>query len=565
MCAQKHDYWWLMGGDIGGTPLLTTDGLVTLDFNQLNKPKLTRLPKIDMYFLGTNSSMSDSSGNLLFYSNGSKIFGSDHQLMPNGDTLNPYYVRLGDQSNQGIIFLPLPQRHDKYVFFNKEIINNGFIAASSKALTGMVDMGIHNGKGKVINKRMVLLNDTLELGKITACRHANGRDWWIIQPERNTNRFYRFYVGPEGVVLKGSQTVGFQTETGVGQVVFTPDGSKFIRVKGTRNTEPNYLYIYDFDRCTGFLSNQRSTVFDYPPYKFGIGVACSPDSRYLYVTETIYVYQYDLTAPDIFATKTVVGEYDGFLSAFDLPFYYWQAQLAPDGRIYIGGLNGGNHLSYIEHPTRKGTACDFIPHGLNLTVVNQYSIPNHPNFRLGPLDGSPCDTLGLDNHPLANFRWEHEDSTDIQQVTFTDLSAYEPASWHWTFGDGNSSTERYPIHRYAQNGVYMACLVVKNQFSSDTFCQKVYIGVTSAENPDIQNRIEVWPNPFSERLVLALSTPSLRSPVLRLYDVAGRLVLTERLEYGINEINTSGLEKGLYFWAVEAAQERIKTGKVVKM
>jgi len=150
------------------------------------------------------------------------------------------------------------------------------------------------------------------------------------------------------------------------------------------------LYIYDFDRCTGLLSNQCSTVFEYPPLKFGIGVSCSPDSRYLYVTETIYVYQYDLTAPDIFATKTVVGEYDGFLSAFDLPLYYWQAQLAPDGRIYIGGLNTGSHLSYIQHPTREGLACGFVPHGMNLTVVNQYSIPNHPNFRLGPSTAPPA-------------------------------------------------------------------------------------------------------------------------------------------------------------------------------
>ena len=99
---------------------------------------------------------------------------------------------------------------------------------------------------------MVLLNDTLELGKITACRHANGRDWWIIQPERNTNRFYRFYVGPEGIVLKGIQTAGVPVEDGTGQLIFSPDGSKFIRVKKTRSTEPsgtsghcymNYLYL----------------------------------------------------------------------------------------------------------------------------------------------------------------------------------------------------------------------------------------------------------------------------------------------------------------------------------
>lgn len=569
--AQKHDYHWIIGLDHKNAPVVDTYGLVKFDFNYPNRPKMIKLPKTDMYFTGTNSSMSDSSGCLLFYSNGSKIFGPNHQLILNGDTLTPYYEKTGQRNPQGIVSLPFPKQKNQYIFLNKEIINNGFIVATSRMFSGIVDMQQNNKMGKVILKRNIVIEDTLDFGYITAARHANGRDWWVIQQEYNTNRFYRFYVGPEGIVLKGSQTVGTPVEDGGGQVTFSPDGSKFIRVKKTRTTEPNYLYIYDFDRCTGLLCNQRTTVFDYAPSKFGIGVACSPDSRYLYVTETIYVYQYDLTAPDIFATKTVVGEYDGFLSAFGLPLYYWQSQLAPDGRIYIGGLNSAYHLSYIQHPTRKGSACGFTPHGVYLKVLNQYSMPNHPNFRLGPLDGSPCDTLGLDNRPLANFRWEHEDSTDIRQVTFTDLSAYEPTAWHWTFGDGGSSTERYPAHRYAQDGVYTACLIVKNQFSSDTFCQKVYIGVAAQDNPEIQSRIEVWPNPFGERLVLALSTPELRSPVLSLFDVTGRLVLSERLEFGLNEVNTTELEKGLYFWVVEAAQgtgtprERVKSGKVIKL
>lgn len=80
----------------------------------------------------------------------------------------------------------------------------------------------------------------------------------------------------------------------------------------------------------------------------------------------------------------------------------------------------------------------------------------------------------------------------------------------------------------------------------------------------LQAQVVVSPNPFSDRLSVALSTPSLRSPVFHLFDVMGRLVHTERLEYGMNEIETGGLPKGAYFWVVEAGGERVKTGKVMK-
>ena len=92
--AQKHDYQWIIGLDHKNAPVVDTYGLVRLDFNYLNRPKMIKLPKTDMYFTGTNASMSDSSGRLLFYSNGSKIFGWNHQLMQNGDTLSPYYKKI---------------------------------------------------------------------------------------------------------------------------------------------------------------------------------------------------------------------------------------------------------------------------------------------------------------------------------------------------------------------------------------------------------------------------------------------------------------------------------------
>ncbi|MFM7901508.1 MAG: T9SS type A sorting domain-containing protein, partial [Bacteroidota bacterium] len=38
-------------------------------------------------------------------------------------------------------------------------------------------------------------------------------------------------------------------------------------------------------------------------------------------------------------------------------------------------------------------ACDLVQHGVPLPAFNYNSLPNHPNYFLGALAGSPCDTL----------------------------------------------------------------------------------------------------------------------------------------------------------------------------
>ena len=563
--AQKQDAQWFFGIDKANTPVMPEYAVINLNFTGHNGPKLVRLPKTDMTFDGTSASISDSMGQLQCYSNGIKIFGPAHKLMENGDSMTLSYRSRGEAHLQGALILPYPTRPQQYYAINMQWKFYGAFHGASQLYTHRIDMAQNGGKGRVYEKRRVVLEDTLELGHLTAAKHANGRDWWVTAKEANTNRFFIFLLDKQGFSLKHTLAVGTAIEEGVGRSIFTPDGTKFIRSKNTIINEPAQVDIYDFDRCSGLLSNQRTIVPYYEGNKFGSSVACSSDSRYLYVSQALYIHQYDLTAPDIKATETVVGIYDGFLSAFGQPDLFMQSQLAPDGRIYIGTINVGYHLSYIAHPERPGKDCGFVPHGFNLTALNYGAVPNFPNFRLGPLDGSPCDTLGLDNHPLANFRWEHEDSTQILRVAFTDLSTYEPESWQWDFGDGTTSTARYPVHDYPKEGVYDACLIVKNRFSSDTFCQKVYLGVSVQDNPDLQSRIEVWPNPFSDRLVLVLSTPDLGRPLFRLFDATGRLVREERAEYGLNEMDVSDLGKGMYFWVLEQKGARVKDGKVVKM
>lgn len=48
-------------------------------------------------------------------------------------------------------------------------------------------------------------------------------------------------------------------------------------------------------------------------------------------------------------------------------------------------------------------------------------------------------------------------------------------SYYWNFGDGNSSTQVYPVHQYANPGTYLACLTVIDSANNcfDTYCDSV--------------------------------------------------------------------------------------------
>ncbi|MCS7036399.1 MAG: PKD domain-containing protein [Saprospiraceae bacterium] len=290
-------------------------------------------------------------------------------------------------------------------------------------------------------------------------------------------------------------------------------------------------------------------------------MAISPNSRYLYHNRYDTAFQYDLWAADIPASRKVVAVYDGFTDPFPVTFYIMQ--LAPDGKIYSSATNGARYLHVIHRPDEEGLGCQYQQHGIQLYKYNDFSVPNFPNYRLGPLDGSPCDTLGLDNHPKAWYRYE-QDTLEPLAVEFHDLSYSEPATWSWDFGDGSAgSTERHPRHQFPKPDLYQVCLTVSNQYGSDTHCKTLYLGVSAQDNPILQARVRVWPNPFRDRLAVALSA-NLRSPVFRLYDMMGRLVRQERLSVGVNEIETGELPPGIYFWEVLSSELRVKNGNLSK-
>nr|MBK9651766.1 T9SS type A sorting domain-containing protein [Bacteroidota bacterium] len=256
-------------------------------------------------------------------------------------------------------------------------------------------MSENSGKGKIIIKGSIILNDTLLPGELVATKHANGRDYWILAHSLWGNTFYKILYSPLGFTVD-TQSIGSNRNLYSGYAKFSLDGSKL-----AVNSPSTKIDLYDFDRCTGMLSNYININ---NPDSSWRGVDFSNDGTKLYYCSGLRVYQYDLNATNIAASVDTVAEYDGFTSLYGFETTFLYPYNGYDGRIYWNCSNGVLELHRIEFPDKLGDSCMFIQHNILCPTFNAFTQPNHPNYHLGPLVGSPCDTLNLTPGPSPKER-----------------------------------------------------------------------------------------------------------------------------------------------------------------
>jgi hypothetical protein len=366
-------------------------GGVNMDFTSgvLNVSPQSRL----MNFNETNGVICDTNGIFLFSSNGIWIANAHNDTMLNGSNLNPgSWTSTRDSFGltlpQGNLIIPDPGNNSRYFLFHLTIDDYGGTYAALHLYYSAIDMALDSGLGAVTQKNVILLNDTIVPGALTACKHGNGRDWWVLLHENNSNKYYKYLLTTTGIFGPDTQSIGSVRDARFGQCAFSPDGNYFAHYEPTLND----LDIFSFDRCTGTFSNPIHIVIN--DSAFAGGLAFSPNSQILYVSSQNYVYQFNLNASSIPASKTIVAIWDSSFSPsppFATTFYL--SQLAPDGKIYINTPNSTLVMHVINYPDSLGMACDVQQHGITLPAKNAFTIANHPNYFLSALTGSACDTI----------------------------------------------------------------------------------------------------------------------------------------------------------------------------
>lgn len=352
-----------------------------------------------MSFFNTNASICDTSGKLLFYSNGVYISNRNHDSLLNCHNFNPgYWTDFYDDGlgiPQGALILDVPGSLSNYGVFSVSGEYGNFYGKTFMPLSlnySEVDMNLDGGLGGIpLNRKNIhVVEDSIMWGRITACKHANGRDWWIITHKFYSDKYYKIYFQGDSFSIE-IQHIGnqFKTFDANGMAVFSPDGSKYAHLN-TNDT----IDLLQFDRCSGefstpiMLSVRDSSNILSP----ALGCQFSANSRFLYVNSYRRLWQFDTWSMDIQDSKILIDSTDNFEDKF-------LQQLAPDGKIYISTFNSNGQqpfLSVINKPDSLGSLCNFEIEGLLFPIAStNHCVPNFPNYNLGPLEGSLCDTISV--------------------------------------------------------------------------------------------------------------------------------------------------------------------------
>lgn len=312
-----------------------------------------------------SASISDINGELLFFTDGSTVWNSAHEIMPNGAGLG------GDiSSTQSALIVKKPDSESIYFLFTVD--NEG---GPDGMRYSEVDITLEAGLGDVNDTKNLLIENSVT-EKLTAVLHQNGIDIWVVTQKAGSNIYHSYLVTSDGIDMTpvvsaiGEPLIDF-TGAGIGYLKASPNGLIMANAKSLSDE----IDVFDFDNATGMLSNLNSLSIDYP-----FGIEFSSNSSVLYVTthagDDKGIHQFDLSVcepSDIQATKTYL---DGSIGSQSL-------LIGPDKKIYVAA-HFDHYLHVIENPNNVGLDCDFLHSevdllegdGVGLCVIG---LPNFQN------------------------------------------------------------------------------------------------------------------------------------------------------------------------------------------
>jgi len=361
--AQNRANVWYFGDNIG------------LDFNY-HPPRLLTNGRIQRDSSGDSesaASICDTTGRLLFYTDGVTVWNRNHQPMLNGMGL------WGSSTSTQTLIVPVPDSETLfYIFTCSPAGDDDYFPRERRGFRfTLVDISIENGLGGIIQKNIILNQSTTE--KVAATLHANGKDIWILSHDWNNSLFRAYLLTESGLVtnaiisqagsVHSGPTNQFYNEANVvGQMKLSPNGSLLALVM----YYDQVAEIFKFDKSRGQLElyTKLSAFAESSLY----GVEFSPNNRYLYVSDrSRYIFQFDLHQKNILASRYKFGNPTRYDSPASL-------QLAPDGKIYIAKYNA-EFLGIIHNPDQPREACNHEAVGIRLGENGfRYCRQGLPNF-----------------------------------------------------------------------------------------------------------------------------------------------------------------------------------------
>ncbi len=453
LCAngQRYDNAWLFSSEVVcGLPDAACKGFgkgFVLTFEPTGLKFTPKSLKMDME--PANASICDKEGNLQFYTNGWFVRNYLGERIDNGDTLNqptepndwPFVANKLNYGGDGVAYI-LPDADTSgvyYIFHQKgssDFVAKGVGNFFKYLLVTKVDMRQNEGKGRVVNINKLLYRQPSNKAAYT--RHGNGKYWWAVLPNLQPINYYVHLIDRDSILSTSVQKPDKSYPDSVisfTQKCFSLDGSLYADCNSSIGTR-----VFQFDRCTGKMTLYKQHIlkaigdqrYDLGPR----GIAISPNNRFLYTCNADTLSQYDMEASDFVTSRVILHKGLPYrftkgwnLNSSDTLGEFYRMSHGPDGKIYIVGDQLATDIYVIQQPNEKGMACQPCTKNCNSTPYFAAGIPIFPNYRLGALKGSPCDSIKVSNKDVETERYGLKllpnPATDQVQVNLT-VPEYAP-------------------------------------------------------------------------------------------------------------------------------------------
>lgn len=290
----------------------------------------------------------------------------DHTFQPIANH-PPTDFWLSNMTPNNAVFIPVPGHPERtFLFFHRSF-------SFDVRKYGWLEIGPDGPGGQLrmtdIGPQYFMLNPAI---KCTGIAHANGEDYWFITQAVGTNEVHAFRIGdlgveegpiisPGGIIINDSSRSGFMVASMQGDHLVSEAYDQL------NQTLPTFE-LYAFDPSTGQATYEHTFESMSGTHW---GAEFSPSGRFLYFlrgesnsgTFPHTIYQYDLMAADLEASRAVVDTHENFLGGAGS--IQNNLCLAPDGRIY-GNRYPISSFAIINFPDEAAPACGYEEDGILL-------------------------------------------------------------------------------------------------------------------------------------------------------------------------------------------------------
>ena len=490
------------------------------------------------------ASVSDQSGNLLFYTNGVNVWNRLHQIMPNGSGLNGNI-----SSTQNAVIVPKPGNSNRYYIFTID-----GVSGSNKGLYySEVDMTLNGGLGDLVylnsTDYVIPLKDHMGISidsaygndseKITTTAHANGVDYWVVTQIKD--RIYSYLVNASGILLNFSSiatiaipsTHSLLNNGAIGAMKISPNtrriGINYITTaNGTSQT-----VLGSFDNYYGEVTLERKAIaFPLGAY----GLEFSPDSKNVFIFGNSYICYTTVSSVPLTVINTGAGN------------TYSGAQLGLDGKIYFTSDN--SKLSVINDPNNL-SAPNIQYNTVTVSGTPRLGLPQWVSWQEGT-----CNPQIVLSDPETSWYRIYKASVSIT----TDLNyTIEPGS------DITLRAQEFIVLKPDTHVKSGATLLARIQFCSDVPISKPTSTIEKPEKTQYiaSPKLRVAPNPANSTATVIHDDLIKKVTVISL---DGKLMLEKEVagEETSFDIPVGQYENGIFIITVITGKDEIVTSKLVK-